>query len=190
LERLLAALQSLELEVALRSHLGAVNGRFLSHHHLAVQHKTLRQSASSVENIAYAVFSRRVVSAPPAAEQLAKEVIPSIRGLVLAFLAPGPHCINFGDERVNKHGTVTGIVCDTKADTTVRLVGTTGKARVLLSRQEDLVELIALVARQHATKREVNHHVDCEPPSFHPAVHIGGGRPRHSRSVLGYWSRA
>jgi hypothetical protein len=95
LERL-RALQSLELEVTLRSHLGAVNGRLLSHHHLAVQHKTLRQSASSVEHFAYAVFSRRVVSAPPAAEQLAKEGIPSIRGPVLAFLAPGSIALILG----------------------------------------------------------------------------------------------
>jgi hypothetical protein len=183
LERLLA-LQSLELDVALRSQLGAVNGRLLSHHHLAVQHKTLRKIAMSVEHISFAVFSRPVVSAHPAAEQLAKDGIPSIRGPVLAFLAPGPHFINFGDGTVNPHGTVTGIVCGPKADTSVRLVGMTGRARVLLSRQEDLVELIAFVAQHDATEREVNDHVDCEPQSFHPAVHIGGGRPQQSRSVL------
>jgi hypothetical protein len=157
-------------------------GQLFSHDHPSVQHETLRQTASSGEHVAVAVFNRAVDSAQPAADQLTKERIPSIGRPHLAYLAPSPHFINLGDWRVNPVGT--GIVSGQNGDTGIRLVGTTGRARFLLSGQDNLMELIAFLARHDTAEREVNDHVDSEPLSFDAAVNIGGGRPRQSRSVL------
>jgi hypothetical protein len=119
------------------------------------------------ERVALAVFGLPVVSALPAGEQLAKEDIVSIRDTFLAYLEPNAHFVDLGDGSGNKRGS--GIVCTQNGHTSVRLVGTMGRARILLSCHDNLVDTVAYVARHHATKREVSDHVDCAPLSDHIA---------------------